>query len=198
MIRVKFVPVAVATSILLGLAVAASAESRNREEHTEIATILAAPTSLGQAIATAEGQAGGRAVTASVEREDGTFFYQIKTIVKSDVTEIQISPSSGKVLKTEADGLIEQLSGWKHRKAFEKASAAPTTLDAAVASAEKRTGGKAIEAAVDTSDDGAVLYTVEVSRDGAMQKVTIDGGSGKILRVAAADDRHDDGERDED
>jgi uncharacterized membrane protein YkoI len=74
------------------------------------------------------------------------------------------------------------------------------TLADAVAAAERQTGGKAMEAGVE-QENGAAVYEVKVASNNAVQKVTVDAQSGKVLKVGASADGHGgdgDGEEDDD
>jgi len=64
-----------------------------------------------------------------------------------------------------------------------------TTLAAAIAAAEQQTGGRAIEASLE-DEDGTSLFKVEVARDNAVHKVTLDSATGKVINVTIA--KHED------
>src|SRR6267142_2074901 len=72
------------------------------------------------------------------------------------------------------------------------------TLADAIALAERQTGGKAVEATLE-QEHGTVSFEVEIMKDRAFRKVTIDATTGQV--VASKADRHDqeeDGEQDDD
>jgi len=78
-----------------GSALAATGEHNNA---AGAATVLAAKVSPGQAIATAEQQAGGRVVKLDVEEEKGVHLYEIKTISGDRVLNVFVDTATGKVL----------------------------------------------------------------------------------------------------
>lgn len=192
----KIAPAALAVLVALGSTGAASADTGEHESAGEIAAVMAARTSVGQAIAAAERETGGRAVAIGVEKENGAYIYQVKTVIKDDLTEVLVDPASGKVERTDGEGLISRILDWRDERAFVKASQSPTTLAAAVAAAEGETGGKAIEAGLN-DETGPVQFAVETAKDAIVRKVVVDSGNGTIVSVRTSDDdRHEDGEGD--
>jgi uncharacterized membrane protein YkoI len=113
MIRSKFIPVAMIAVLGLAGAGAAFAGSAKRadNEQNETAAVLAAKISLTQAIAEAERQAGGKAVQAGVENQNGSIAYDVEVASGTTVQKVLVDPTTGKVLKiaphtadTEKDG----------------------------------------------------------------------------------------------
>lgn len=75
----------------------------------------------------------------------------------------------------------------------EKAMAATVSLSAAVAEAERATGGKAAEADID--DEGqTALWEVEVLTSEGDKSVMVDMTSGQVVKIAAADEAEDEKE----
>ena len=87
----------------VGSALAATGEHNNA---AGVAAVLAAKVSPGQAIATAEQQTGGRAVKLDVEEEKGVHLYEIKTISEDKVLNVFVDTATGKVVRTEEEGMI--------------------------------------------------------------------------------------------
>ncbi len=193
MFRSKFVPATMAAVIALGASGAAFAASGENESGQEIAAVLGAKTSVTQAIAAAEKQTGGRAMKIDVQKEEGAYLYEVKTVSKDKVAEVFVDPASGQVVRTDDEGLIAKLFDREDQGEFSKLAASSTTLGAAIATAEQHTGGKAIEASFD-NEDGAMLFEVEVAKDNAIHKVMIDSANGSVLKVTTAEH----GEHDED
>jgi uncharacterized membrane protein YkoI len=188
----KIIPAALAALIALGGTSVAFAATGEHENGQEIAAVLGAKTSLSQAIATAE-QNGGRAMKIGVEEKKGAYLYEVKVLSKNKVTEMFIDSATGQVVKTRNEGLIEKLFDREDRDELAKLTTSPTTLAAAVATAEQQVGGKAIEAGVEDKD-GNIVFKVDVAKDKTVQKVMIDAMNGKVLKVAASEE----GEQDED
>jgi len=81
-----------------GAALAAAGEG---ESGQEIAAVLKAKISVVQAIATAEQQTGGRAMKIDVEKKNGAYLYEVKTVSKDRVVEVFVDPVSGQVIRAE-------------------------------------------------------------------------------------------------
>jgi uncharacterized membrane protein YkoI len=93
----------VGTLLILATAtMAASAAPGNNEQRGAPIDFSKAPVTMGQAIATAEQQAGGRATRAKLENENGKLQYEVKVAGKDKATEVQIDAQDGKVLATKA------------------------------------------------------------------------------------------------
>lgn len=100
MIRSKLTPIAlIAVLALSGAGAALASSKRNDNEQKETAAVLAAQTSLTQAIAEAEKQAGGKAVHAGVENRNGNLAYDVEVANGTTVQKVLVDPASGKVLK---------------------------------------------------------------------------------------------------
>ena len=71
------------------------------------------------------------------------------------------------------------------------------TLADAIALAERQTGGKAVEATLE-QERGTVSFEVEIMKDRAFRKVTIDATTGQVVTSNADRDQEEDGEQDDD
>ncbi len=192
MFHSKFIPATMAAVVALGATQAAFAKSEEHENGQEIAAVLGAKTSVAQAIAAAEQKTGGRAMKIDVEKEKGAYLYEVKTVAKDKISEVFVDLVSGQVTRTDDEGLIARIFDREDRDELAKLAALPTTLAAAIATAEQHTGGKAIEARFD-DENGALLFKVEVAKDNTTQRVKIDGVTGKVVKVSAAEDgEHED------
>ena len=105
MIRSKLIPVAMIAVLALsgtGAAFAAS-EKKTGNEQNETAAVLAAKTSLTQAIVEAEKQGGGKAVHAGIENQNGSIAYDIEVANGTAVQKVLVDLATGKVLKIAPD-----------------------------------------------------------------------------------------------
>ncbi|MEQ8345933.1 MAG: PepSY domain-containing protein [Sneathiellaceae bacterium] len=104
MIRSKILPAAMAAALVVGASGAAFAGDSKHEmsDAQEAATILAAKTSLSQAIAVAEQQTGGKAIEAAPEQHGGMLAYEIHTAKDGVIQTVLVAPESGKVIKVAA------------------------------------------------------------------------------------------------
>jgi len=192
MIRSKILPATMAAVFALGTAGAAFASSGEHGDGREIAAVLDAKISVAEAIAAAEQHSGGRAMKIDIDDENGAYLFEVKTVSKEKITEIFVDPASGKVVRSDDEGLIARIFDREDQDELAKLAASPTTLAAAIATAEQHTGGKAIEARVDDDDDNAMSFKVEVAKDNAVHKVIVDGATGKVVKVKTADHDEDD------
>ncbi len=193
MLRFKSSVPAMALVIALGSTGAAFAMENEGENSQEVTAALAAKTSLTQAIASAEQQTGGRAFSIGLEERDGTHAYKIKVITTDDnVSEVSVDPASGKVLRTEAEGLISRVFDREDRAEAAKLKDAQTTLGGAIAAAEQQAGGKAIEAGYE-NENGRMQFQVSVAKDHNVSDVKVDSATGKAFKIEAAGDgeQHD-------
>lgn len=178
----------------LGGAYAASnGDKVDGEEAAEIAAVMSASNSLGDAVRLAEAETNGKAFEAGMEDKDGNAVYEIRTVAGDVVRELSIDPATGKVLESDEEGMFSKLM--RDDEELAGFAAATTSLGDAITAAEQATGGKAIEAEMD--DDAAnSAYEVEVAAaDGSVVKVTVDGASGKVLASGPLDndnEEHDD------
>lgn len=185
MLKRKMILATTAATIALrgGGVLAASQSGKSNDEAKEIEAVRAAPVSLPQAIATAEQQSNGRAVSAEAEERGSGVLYQIRTIAGDKVVEFRIDPQTGNVVKTEDEKVEDD-----DADEYAGVGQLQTTLAAAIASAEQATGGKAMEAALD-QEDGKALYQIELAAaDGTIQKAYVDAASGQVVKTAAGEE----------
>lgn len=187
MFQLKILPATVAAMLALGVAGSAYADGGEHENRHEIAAALAAKTSIAQAIAAAEKQAGGNAMKVGMEKEHGAYVYKVRTVSKKKVTDLFIDPATGAVVRREDEGLIAKIFDDEDQDEFARLAKSPTTLAEAVAAGEKKVGGKAIEARFETRHH-ATRFEVEIARNDAVSKVMIDGVTGKVVKIYKTED----------
>jgi|SRR5712664_1004026 len=84
------------------------------------------------------------------------------------------------------------------RAAIARLKVSPTTLSQAILAAERQTGGKAMAATfIEENGAGPALFLVEIARNDAVERVTVDGATGQIVKVAP-DDQDDDHDHEDD
>lgn len=171
-----------------------SGAAASPESHGASDTPAARPAkaSLAEAIAAAEKKTGGRAVKAEMERHRRNHGYEVTVLSQDKTIEVRVDPASGQVTDTEIQGLWERLFDWGEETEFRKIAVSPVTLAAATATAEKKVGGKAVEASIeDGDDDGKMLFEIRVAKDQALRTVKIDSASGKVVKVTASGEGKD-------
>jgi uncharacterized membrane protein YkoI len=158
----------------------------------------AAQTSLASAIQLAEQQTGGRARKAELERDRGIDAYEIKTVARDKSAKVMVELASGKVLRVEGPGFLENIANAldnddqrEDQAALARLEASPMTLAAAIGTAERETGGRAVKAAL-KSEHGTTFFEVRVVKDLVPQKILVDPASGKVVPVATREKKKDD------
>jgi uncharacterized membrane protein YkoI len=155
------------------------------------------PSSLAQAIRTAERQTGERAREIELERDRGIEVYEIKTVSRDKSSLVLIDPASGNVVDVGTSGFLSSIGNIFEREDeqedqadFARLEAVSMTLADAVETAEKETGGRAVEASVG-SQYSATLFHVRVVKDFIAQRVMVDPSTGKVITVPRRDrDQH--------
>jgi uncharacterized membrane protein YkoI len=144
-----------------------------------VATLDKAKLSLHQAIVAAEKTSGGKAVEASLTEKSNAPMYDVK-ILKDDATShYMVDASTRDANPTKSDSLMSKVDkeGKSERDA---AMTARVPLKDAVATVEKQTGGKAVDAEIDV-DGNRAQYVVEVALNGDTMKKTVDASTGKLI-----------------
>jgi uncharacterized membrane protein YkoI len=187
MLRSKLIPAVMAAVIAVGTSgVAFAATNGKGEDASEIQAALSAEVTAGQAIAAAEKNTGGRALEVGLEDENGGVLYEVKTITQDKVVEAFIDPATGQVIRTKEEGLVARMFDQEDKAELARLAQSPTDLAAAIAAAEQETGGKALEAAHE-DENGHAIFEVEVVKDNVVQQVKVDGATGKVMKVSAAE-----------
>jgi uncharacterized membrane protein YkoI len=158
-----------------------TADQRANRGSSEFQAIQAVKVPLSQAIATAEQQGQGRAISAEFEEQDRNdpAHYEIK-VVQSDgkLVEHKIDANSGAVIKSENQPFERFFTRLKPAD-FQNAR---TSLKDAIATAEQGiAGGKAVEAEVDREND-AIVYEIEVATAERSQEIKIDANGQVVSR----------------
>lgn len=102
MIRRKLLTASVASVIASGaIGGSVAAHAKNNERPTDEAAIMAnAKITMTEAIASAEQQAGGKAVGTGIEDQDGTVYFEVQVLKDGARQKVLVDPQTGKVVKT--------------------------------------------------------------------------------------------------
>jgi uncharacterized membrane protein YkoI len=184
MLRKVVFPAALVAAVAFGGTSAALAASGEHESAKEISAVMNAKVSPSEAIETAEQHTKGHAVALEVGHEKGAMRYEVKAVANDKLVRVWVDPTTGKVIETKEIAPIGELTK-AHRTDFRELAGAKTTLVSAIATAERDTGGKAIEADY-RIHGGKLTYEVDVNKDGKMQKVYVDTATGEVLGGAPA------------
>lgn len=161
-------------------------------------TVPGPRTSLAQAVGAAEQRTGGRATRAEMERERGSYLYEIKTVSKDKSSKVLVDPASGNIVRVDEPGLIafvtsafDRADQRKEQAMLAALEASTMTLAGAIAAAEKETGARAIKAA-SVDRYGTILFAVQLMKDAAMVRVHVDSVAGKVVTSPPQGSRQDD------
>lgn len=103
MTKARYIPLALAAAIAAGGVGTALAQNTGqndtRGEASELAALQGAKVSLSEAIGIAEKEAGGKAVEAGIDDENGQYAYEVEVLGSDAEQEVLIDPASGKVTK---------------------------------------------------------------------------------------------------
>ncbi len=161
-------------------------------------------TSLAQAVRSAEQRTKGRAEKVELEREDGVYVYEVKTISKEGPVDVFVDFATGKVDSVQSRGFLARVGDifdsedQREDEALLKAlEASSVTLSKAIDAAESKTGGRAVEAKM-KDRYGIVYYEVALIVDGSKKRVEVDTATAKVVAVTARKDHDDDDDDDDD
>ncbi len=192
MAHFKMLPTALAAALVLAAGGTAHADSGEDEDGKEVAAVLGANTSITQALAAAEQKTGGRAFKIDVDDDNGAYLYEVGVISQDRISNVYVDMDSGQVIRTEGEGFLTRLLDGGDQPGLAELMASPTSLAAAIATAEQQTGGNAVEASFD-DESGANRLEVAIAANDLVRQVMIDGTTGEILKIADADsDGNDD------
>ncbi len=90
-----------AAAVVIGVSMAGCTfeDSEERGLDDDAAAMLTANVTLADAIATAEKEAGGKAISAGIDDEDDAFFIAVTVALGEQVRTVLIDPQSGRVVK---------------------------------------------------------------------------------------------------
>jgi len=100
----RLAPVALAALLAIGATGGIALANGRNNEGSDAAALANAKVTLVQAIATAELQAGGRAVGAGVDNENGRVTIAVEIAAKDGVRTVLIDAGTGQVAATRAGG----------------------------------------------------------------------------------------------
>jgi uncharacterized membrane protein YkoI len=149
---------------------------------------------VSQVIAGVEKEENGRVVFFKIKREeDNPLQYEMKILKDGKAFEAKVDPKSGKVLKTESEGLFSYFSDDRERTP----SSAKLSLKDAISIVEKEYGGKALRGTLERNS-GMEMFRIRVANTAGAFTVMVDANTGELFRVSSNNGRnHDDGESEE-
>ncbi len=185
----RLIHAVVVTAIVLGTAAPVIASEGEHGDARENPAIANAKVALREAIQTAERQNNGRALSASIEDEDGKTYYEVRTASNGKAVEVHVDLQTGAVVSMKNRNL-ERIFDREDRAEVRSFLKASTSLPQAVAAAEQAAGGRATEAAYENENGRTQIEVAVLDRTGVEHAVKVNATDGKVLSVNAADDEH--------
>ena len=141
---------------------------------------------LGQLIDKIEQSQAGRVLALKMENEDHLQpYYEMRMLKDGIIEEVEVEPESGKVLKTESEGLFSRI--------FHKKKTIPSTINislkTAISSVENEYNCKVLAGKLEYDDNMGFFQITAATRDGAFT-VMVDTETGVIFRVSRRGDGH--------
>lgn len=96
--RKKLVPLAFAVILATGTAAGAGLAHAGESERSDAAALANAKVTLSQAIATAEQQSGGNAISAGLENQNGIVSISVDVARKQGAETVLVNPQTGQVV----------------------------------------------------------------------------------------------------
>ena len=93
-----------AAAAMLAAAVPLAAMAADHQDQSDAAVMRSSKVTLGQAIATAEQRAGGKAFDAGVDNENGTARISVQVATDQGVRTVVIDPSNGSIMADRVGG----------------------------------------------------------------------------------------------
>ena len=161
----------------------AFAEKRNHDA-TAFFFLSKSDIDLGQLIEEIEQSQAGRVLALKMENEDHPQpYYEMRIFKDGKIEEVEVEPKSGKVLKTESEGVFSRI--------FHKKKTIPSTINislkTAISSVENEYNCKVLAGKLEHDDDMGFFQITAATREGAFT-VMIDTETGDMFRVSRRSD----------
>jgi uncharacterized membrane protein YkoI len=170
-------------SLLVGVAVAAlpalasAAMMPGKDVQTNF---QAAKVALAQAIATVEKQTGGKITNATFETQGGKFGYVVTAYAGGKMTALWVDPQSGTATSIAKPSADETAIETQDKADVTTLDTAKANLSQAVALAEEKAGGKAMDAQLKQHDMKTAISIDVLTKDGKMSTLWVDPMAGKL------------------
>lgn len=155
-------------------------------------------TSLAQAVRLAEQRTNGRAQKVELDRDDGIYYYKVKTVAQDGSAKVYVDFRTGNVDRIDSQGFFDRVGDFFDRKDRRKneallsaLKATQVTLSQAIDAAEKDTGGRAVKAKL-KDRYGSMYFQVSLIVDRSKRRVEVDAATAKVVAVTTKKDRDDD------
>jgi uncharacterized membrane protein YkoI len=159
---------------------------------------------LAEAVRLAEQRTQGRAQKVELDRDNGIYYYKVKTVAEDGSAKVYVDFKTGNVDRIDTRGFFDRVGDMfdsddrrKNEALLRALKATQVTLSEAIDAAEKDTGGRAIKA---TQKDryGTMYFQVSLIVGQTKQQVEVDAATAtaKVVAVSASKKKHDDDDDD--
>ena len=159
-------------------------------------------TSLAQAVRLAEQRTNGRAQKVELDRDDGIYYYKVKTVAQDGSAKVYVDFRTGNVDRIDSQGFFDRVGDFFDRKDRRKneallsaLEATQVTLSQAIDAAEKDTGGRAVKAKL-KDRYGSMYFQVSLIVGQSKRRVEVDAATAKVVAVSVQKKKHDDDDDD--
>ncbi len=148
---------------------------------------------LPQVIEGIEKGENGRVISFKIEqKEDYPIQYEMKILKDTKVFEVMVDPESGKVIKTESQGLFSHFSDDREKIP----STAKLSLKDAISIVEGHYGGEALRGNFQ-ENTGTKMYRIRMANNEGVFTIMVDADTGELFRLSSNGRNHHDEEDDE-
>ena len=173
-----------AGSLALGLVLGAgpalaAGMSTEHETKADVQAFSHAKVSLDQAIAAVRTQSNGKVLDVTFQTKGGTPAYDATAFVNDQVKHWTVDAANGRVTAGTEPSVARANLDAEDAAELTALNSATIDLKQAVATAEQKSGGKAIDAGLEQRG-GTVAYEIQTVKNGKMQTVTVDPRSGQV------------------
>jgi uncharacterized membrane protein YkoI len=158
------------------------AEDASQQLQADIARVEGLKVTLRAAIAAAERASRGKAMDASIEVENGKPVYRILSVAAGKIWEGTIDADSAAVVgdvKTVDTTSLDP----DDQDEIAALQSARISLAEAVEAAEKKIGGRAMDAGLE-AQNGKIVYVAEILKERDMHRVSIDPETGEAVAMS--------------
>ncbi len=159
---------------------------------------------LAEAVRLAEQRTQGRAQKVELDRDNGIYYYKVKTVTTDGSAKVYVDFRTGNVDRIDSRGFFDRVGDMfdrddrrKNEALLSALKATQVTLSDAIDAAEKDTGGRAIKAKL-KDRYGSMYFQVSLIVGQSKRRVEVDAATAKVVAVSAQKKKRDDDDDDDD
>ena len=152
---------------------------------------------LAEAVRLAEQRTKGRAQNVELDRDNGIYFYKVKTVAEDGSAKVYVDFRTGNVDRIDSREFFDRVGDMYDRDdrrendaLLRDLKATQVTLSEAIDAAEKNTGARAIKAKL-KDRYGSLYFQVTLIEGQSKRRVEVDGATANVVAVSARKKKHD-------